>query len=89
MTDETGGIGTTSFTIVVTQEDAVAAYTGDMLAFTASGGSSANVLLRATVRDSSVVPAFGDTQPGDIRDATVTFKEGTTTLCGPLAGCTD
>jgi hypothetical protein len=85
VTDETGGSATTSFTIVVTQEDAVADYTGDMLAFTASGGSSANVLLRATVRDSSVVPAFGDTQPGDIRNATVTFKEGATTLCGPLA----
>jgi hypothetical protein len=85
VTDETGGTGMTSFTIVVTKEDAEATYTGDMLAFTASGGSSANVLLRATVRDSSVVPAFGDTQPGDIRNATVTFKEGATTLCGPLA----
>jgi hypothetical protein len=75
----------TSFTIVVTKEDAEATYSGDMLAFTASGGSSANVLLRATVRDSSVVPGSGDTQPGDIRNATVTFKEGATTLCGPLA----
>ena len=27
---------------------------------------------------------FGDTEPGDIRNATVTFKEGATTLCGPL-----
>jgi hypothetical protein len=85
VTDETGGTGTTSFIIVVTKEDAEATYTGDMLAFTASGGSSASVLLRATVRDSSVVPAFGDAQPGDIRNATVTFKEGATTLCGPLA----
>lgn len=85
VTDDTGGTGTTSFTIVVTKEDAEATYTGDMLVFTASGGSSANVLLRATVRDSSVVPAFGDTQPGDIHNATVTFKEGATTLCGPLA----
>jgi hypothetical protein len=55
------------------------------LAFTASGNSTANVLLRATLRDSSVVPSFNDTQPGDIRNATVTFKEGATTLCGPLA----
>ncbi len=85
VTDETGSTATTSFTIVVTQEDAEATYTGDMLVFTASGGSSTNVLLRATVRDSSVVPASGDTQPGDIRNATVTFKEGATTLCGPLA----
>jgi hypothetical protein len=85
VTDEAGGTGATSFTIVVTQEDAEATYTGDMLAFTASGGSSADVLLRATVRDSSVVPSFGDTEPGDIRNATVTFKEGATALCGPLA----
>jgi hypothetical protein len=85
VTDNTGRHGSTSFTIVVTQEDAEATYTGDMLAFTASGGSSADVLLRATVRDSSVVPSFGDTEPGDIRNATVIFKEGATTLCGPLA----
>ena len=85
VTDDTGRHGSTSFTINVTKEDAEATYTGDMLAFTPPDGSSANVLLRATVRDSSVVPAFGDTQPGDIRNATVTFKEGATTLCGPLA----
>lgn len=84
VTDETGGSGTTSFTIVVTQENAEATYTGDMLAFTASGGSSANVLLRATLQDSSLIPAFSDAQPGDIRNAIVSFKEGITTLCGPL-----
>jgi trimeric autotransporter adhesin len=83
VTDETGGTATTSFTIVVTQEDADATYTGDMLAFTASGGSTANVLLRATVRDSSLYTS--DAEPGDVRNATVTFKEGATTLCGPLA----
>jgi hypothetical protein len=84
VSDESGGSGTTSFTIVVTQEDAEATYTGDMLAFTAPGGSSASVLLRTTVLDSSIVPAFGDTQSGDIRNASVTFQEGATTLCGPL-----
>jgi hypothetical protein len=84
VTDETGGSGTTSFTILVTQEDAQATYTGDMLVFTAPNASSANVLLRATVQDSSVIPSFNDTQPGDIRNASVTFKEGSTTLCGPL-----
>jgi PKD repeat protein len=84
VTDETGGSGSTTFTIVVTQEDAEATYSGDMLAFTASGGSTANVLLRATLRDSSLVAAFADSQPGDIRNATVTFMEGATTLCGPL-----
>ena len=84
VTDDSGNSATTSFTIVVTREDADATYTGDMLAFTAPGGSSANVLLRATVRDSSLLPAFADSEPGDIRNATVTFKEGATTLCGPL-----
>jgi hypothetical protein len=84
VTDESGGNGITTFTLIITQEDAEATYSGDMLAFTASGGASANVLLRATALDSSVVPAFGDSQAGDIRNATVTFKEGTTTLCGPL-----
>jgi hypothetical protein len=82
VTDETGGSATTSFTLVVKQEDADATFTGDMLAFTASGGNTANVVLRATVRDSSLYSA--DTQPGDIRNATLTFKEGATTLCGPL-----
>jgi hypothetical protein len=85
VTDNTGRHGSTSFTINVTQENAEATYTGDMLAFTPADGSSANVLLRATVRDSSVVPYFGDAEPGDVRNATVTFKEDATTLCGPLA----
>jgi hypothetical protein len=56
-----------------------------MLAFTASGGSTASVVLRATVQDSSLIPSFSDSESGDIRNATVTFKEGATTLCGPLA----
>jgi hypothetical protein len=85
VTDDTGRHSSTSFTIDVTREDAEATYTGDVLVSTPPNGSSADVLLRATVRDSSVVPAFGDTQPGDIRNATVTFKEGTTTLCESLA----
>jgi hypothetical protein len=84
VTDETGGSGSTSFTIVVTKEDADATYTGDMLAFTAPGGSTTNVLLRATIRDSAVIAGSGDTAGGDIRNATVTFKEGLTTLCGPF-----
>ena len=85
VTDELGGEGVTTFTIVVTPEDAEATHNGDMVAFTPVGGSAANVLLRAVVRDSSVVPAFGDAESGDIRNATVTFKEGSTVLCGPLA----
>jgi hypothetical protein len=84
VTDPTGYSATTAFTIVVTREDADATYVGDMLAFTGTSGT-ATVLLRATVRDSAVISGSGDTAPGDIRNATVTFKEGSTTLCGPLA----
>ena len=40
-------------------------------------------MLRATVRDSSLLDV-GDETAGDIRKATVTFREGSTTLCGPL-----
>jgi len=39
------------------------------------------VLLRATVSDSSLIASFNDTAPGDVRNATVTFSEGTTVLC--------
>lgn len=85
VTDETGGSISTSFTIVVTPENADATYTGDMLAFTPVSGSAANVLLRFTVRDSAAIAASGDVQPGDIRNATVTLKEGATVLCGPLS----
>jgi hypothetical protein len=84
VTDETGSAAPTSFTIVVTREDALATYSGDMLAFTSAGGSSASVTLRATVLDSSLIASFNDSAAGDIRNATVTFKEGATTLCGPL-----
>jgi len=62
----------------------VATYTGDMLVFTLAGCSVANVLLRATLLDSSVVLTFGDTEQGDIRNATVTFKEGSNILCDQL-----
>jgi hypothetical protein len=84
VTDGIGRYSSTSFTITVTEEDAEATYTGDMLAFTSPGGSSVDVLLRATVLDSSAVASFADAEPGDIRNATVTFMEGATTLCGPL-----
>ena len=65
-------------TFAVTKEDAQATYTGDMLAF--SSGGAANVLLRATIRDASLfIPA--DTNPGDIRNATVKFMEEGVDLC--------
>ena len=85
MTDGTGGSTTASFTVTVTQEDAAAVYVGDAIAFAGPGGSAASVLLlRATVRDSSIVASSGDAAPGDIRNATVTFRQGATTLCGPV-----
>ena len=83
VTDGTGGSSTASFTVTVTQEDAAATYVGDALAFAGPGGS-ASVLLRATVRDSSIVSGSGDAAAGDIRNATVTFRQGATTLCGPV-----
>jgi hypothetical protein len=83
VSDDTGGSSTASFTVTVTQENAAPTYVGDALAFAGAGGS-ATVLLRATVRDSAIVSGSGDTAPGDIRNATVTFKEGGTTLCGPV-----
>ena len=79
VTDGGGGRDTEAFTVTVTKEDADATYTGDMLAFTPPGGSSANVVLRATIRDSSLYTS--DATPGDIRNAVVVFKEGATTLC--------
>lgn len=85
VTDDRGLVGTTSFTIVVTQEDADVTYTGDTRVFTSTpAATTASVLLRATVRDSSLIAAFADAAPGDVRTATVTFMEGATTLCGPL-----
>ncbi len=84
VSDDAGREATTTFTIIVSTEDADATYTGDELVFTAPGGSSANVQLRATIRDSAAIPASGDTAGGDIRNATATFSEGGTTLCGPL-----
>jgi hypothetical protein len=72
VTDGDGDGITTPLTVKVTPEDAGVGYAGDTL-------SSGSVLLRATVSDSA------DGAPGDLGKATVTFKEGATTLCGPLA----
>ncbi|MFG2037516.1 M12 family metallo-peptidase [Dactylosporangium sp. NPDC048998] len=81
VTDGTGISRTTSFTIQVIAEGADAVYTGDTQVFKAAGESGAPTLLRATVRDGSVLPGSTDTTAGDIRTATVTFQEGGTTLC--------
>ncbi|HSK26225.1 MAG TPA: M12 family metallo-peptidase [Jiangellales bacterium] len=85
VTDEAGGEGTTSFTIVVQPEDAGVTYTGDTVVYAAPGAATATVSLRATLRDSSLLPLSGDSAPGDIRNATVTFAAGGTDLCGPVA----
>ncbi|GIF72985.1 M12 family metallo-peptidase [Asanoa siamensis] len=81
VTDDAGVARTTSFTVTVTAEDAEATYTGDVL------GSGTTVRLRATVRDSSVLGST-DRTAGDVRNATVTFKEGDTTLCSAPVGLT-
>jgi PKD repeat protein len=82
--DETGGTDSTSFSITVGEENAEATYTGDALAYTSPGATTATVMLRATVRDGSVVPSLGDAEPGDITKAMVTFEEDGLALCGPL-----
>ncbi|GIH03934.1 hypothetical protein Rhe02_20010 [Rhizocola hellebori] len=79
VTDDKGIARATSFTIAVSKEDAEASYTGDSLVFKPSGGTAA-VQLRATVRDSA------DGAAGEVTNATVTFKEGGTTLCTAPVG---
>jgi hypothetical protein len=81
VTDDTGIARSTSFVIKVSAEDAEATYTGDTLAFAGS-----TVVLRATVRDNSVLPGSTDAAPGDVRTATVTFTEGGSTLCTAPVG---
>ena len=72
--------------LTVTLEDAVATYTGDTIAYATNAGETrATIVLRTTIRDSSLISSFGDAAPGDIRTAKVSFMEGGTTLCGPLA----
>ena len=67
--------GYTSFTITVTKEDARANYTGATFASTACATcSNATVTLAATIQDiTATSEAAGDTSPGDIRNARVTF----------------
>ncbi|MFU8875607.1 M12 family metallo-peptidase [Micromonospora sp. SL4-19] len=81
VTDDAGLVGSTSFTVKVTAEDAAATWAGDTLVTTATSGASGKALLRAVVQDSSVLPSATDTTAGDIRNATVTFTEGGVTLC--------
>ncbi len=72
--------------LTITREDARAFYTGALFASTASATSStATVTLSATIKDITAVDAVGDANPGDIRNAKVTFVDrGTNT---DLTGC--
>ena len=74
VSNDEGGSATTEFAIVVEPEDAEATYTGDTIV-----DSTGTLVLRATVVDSP------DGEPGDIRKATVTFKEAGSVICGPVA----
>lgn len=76
--DGAGHVGTSSFDIVVTPEDAAATYTGDTLV------TSGPATLRFTVRDSAAAAGATDTTAGDVANATVTFAEGATTLCSAV-----
>jgi hypothetical protein len=73
VTDSGGEAVTAPLTVTVKPEDADVAYIGETL-------TSGSTVLRATIADRA------DGAPGDLAHATVTFKEGATTLCGPLAG---
>jgi hypothetical protein len=61
--------------IMISKEDARATYTGQNFASTSCADcTTTTVTLRATIRDiSTTLDANGDTDPGDIRHATVTF----------------
>ena len=74
VTDGDGEAITKPLIVTVKPEDAVVTYLGDTL-------SSGKVLLRARLQDAD------DGAPGDIGKATVTFKEGSATLCTSLS-CT-
>jgi hypothetical protein len=93
VSDKDGGFSETSIMIEVTQEDARVTYTGALFASTASPTSSvAEVTLAATVQDISVTSDAGlDDDPGDIRNATVTFVNRDTdeVLCEAEVGLVD
>lgn len=87
VTDEAGITGTVALTLVVTAEDAALTPVGDTLvtAGTGAGTGTAQVSLRATVRDGGLVAGSTDTSPGDITRATVTYSTASGPLCGPVA----
>jgi large repetitive protein len=75
--------------LTITQEDARATYTGDMLAFTSGTGGFAKVTLRTTVQDITAVDPALDPNAGDIQNAKVTFTATNNGTPVPLTGCSD
>jgi hypothetical protein len=82
--DGDGHTAATTFDVTVTPEDAALAYAGDTQVTGAAGAATATAQLRFTVTDSAAVPGATDVTPGDAAGATVTFKEGATTLCAAV-----
>ncbi len=78
VTDEAGASASTSFDIHVAAEDDIEiGYEGDEITFLPAKKHTEKVLLRATIQET-------DGSIGDVRNATITFMEGSTVLCGPL-----
>jgi hypothetical protein len=88
-TDALGASASKDITITVVQEDARVTYTGLMYTSTSCPTcSTATLTLAATVQDiSATADVAGDTWPGDIREATVTFVNRDTNTA--IAGCTN
>ena len=81
VSDDGGRTGATSFDVVVSREDGTVTYTGDTLVSGAAGAGEAAVKLSANVLDSSAAPGASDATRGDVATATVSFRQGATTLC--------
>jgi len=74
VTDDLSAGNSTEFDIVAKKEDARATYTGALFAGTSSASTSkATVTLAATIQDITAADPASDPEPGDIRNATVTF----------------
>ncbi|HEX8695450.1 MAG TPA: hypothetical protein VF746_23760, partial [Longimicrobium sp.] len=71
-------------TLQINKENAGATYTGTQFASTGSG-STATVTLSATIQDATALNAAGDPNPGDVRNARVTFWNRDTNQ--PISGC--
>lgn len=89
VTDSVGNSAFTSFTIIVTPEDARAEYVGTTFASTACATcSTATIALAATIRDITAVEPSSDPYAGNITYAKVRFinRDADTTLCTASVG---